>query len=880
MKKVIYLQIVPPALMQAHIGEGQRLTITSTPVGARTLKVPHKSLPNLAQECLRERGLRVANPLQAHRQLQRAVRAAVAPSDVEGTARAIAPALQVILRSGTDLHKLETVAQRRIQQLARVGLMYKNALAESGWIDSSELLWHASRHPGTRQPLLIYGYFNPRRDELAFIDAIAAAGSAMVLPCGDDPLFAENQQAVEWLQGQGWQVAEAVTAPPTLGDRLQHAFLEAATPAHCIAYTYPNLEAEVRGTLARVKQLLSQGVSARAIALAVRDEVSYGPTVLDVAWEYELPVRALYATPLKDTRLGAWVQLLLQAIEEGFPFEVTAKLLRHPLGAKLDRDTWPNVRATHPAGLAAWQQHGIDLSPLNWPASDTRENWVQRLQQTFDEFFELRRRAGRWAREIVAYYTLQEQLVQLAKPEREAIAFADFARDILDTLALLTVPAQPGRGGVELHSPRSVMGGSYEYVFVLGAAEGVLPAPVRDDPMLDFHARRSLIRAGFPLESAAAAARREAAIFYTLLHTPRLNLTLSYPQLRGKDPTLPSLYLSRLGVEPIPAPPQPVASWEEARRANLRGEAMCDDPLWPHAVRALEVERRRESAHPPDEYDGMVQLPIAPETHTFSASQIAALGQCPFKWFADRLLRLSELSEAEVELSPSFKGRLYHRSLEIAVRAAMSAEDIRQATKDQLDDAIAKSETELELHSVRGWQGQRWEHLQILQRAIAQSDFLSDDATILALEKTFEAEWLGLKIRGTLDRVDELSDGVALIDYKTGSSTTSMKVKDDSDRLSLDIQMPLYLQVAQNSLFPDKSVTRAEYYSLTQAKKLSKKMPDAETVKSILHQVKLHLEKGQYPVNPDINQQACRYCSFDLVCRKGARLSRKYRRSP
>ncbi|MGB5634614.1 MAG: hypothetical protein WBM86_17780 [Waterburya sp.] len=37
-----------------------------------------------------------------------------------------------------------------------------------------------------------------------------------------------------------------------------------------------------------------------------------------------------------------------------------------------------------------------------------------------------------------------------------------------EILALLTVPAQPGIGGIELHSPTALLGTNYPYVFVLG----------------------------------------------------------------------------------------------------------------------------------------------------------------------------------------------------------------------------------------------------------------------------------------------------------------------------------------------------------------------------------------------------------------------------
>src|SRR6185437_13097510 len=97
-------------------------------------------------------------------------------------------------------------------------------------------------------------------------------------------------------------------------------------------YSYPHLDAEVRGTLGRVQVLLRHGVAPDDIAVVTRDEDLYGRSVLDVAWEYGVPIRALYRVPLIKTRLGAWVGLMLEVLEAGFPYERTVELLTHPLG--------------------------------------------------------------------------------------------------------------------------------------------------------------------------------------------------------------------------------------------------------------------------------------------------------------------------------------------------------------------------------------------------------------------------------------------------------------------------------------------------------------------------------------------------------------------
>ncbi|MGB3652018.1 MAG: PD-(D/E)XK nuclease family protein, partial [Rivularia sp. (in: cyanobacteria)] len=71
------------------------------------------------------------------------------------------------------------------------------------------------------------------------------------------------------------------------------------------------------------------------------------------------------------------------------------------------------------------------------------------------------------------------------------------------------------------------------------------------------------------------------------------------------------------------------------------------------------------------------------------------------------------------------------------------------------------------------------------------------------------------------------------------------------------------------------TVSDAYYYSVTKGKKISKKQPSAETLQAAAEKIKNHLEQGYYPVEPDVDQKACNYCAYDLVCRKGSRQSRK-----
>ena len=1040
MKRIAYLSPYPYQKARSLTASKKFYIVTPTPQTARSLRVPHHSLEALAIQTLGKNGLAVAPALIASRILRGAAAEVISTADIEGTSRVFEPTLKELLQAGnwqqegnssspsTDSNShltpisipLESSSRKRFEQLARLAKTYRERLGKRNLIDSVEIFWQAAALLSERrsqsfsvgESLFLYGYHFPRPDELAFFDALAGEESILLLPVIEHPLFVENQKALQWLKQKGWQVEVSDATPQTLGERAADMFLDSTSVAQFyseeevnlqktnpqdnlqdlpLAHTYPHLEAEVRGVLARVKTLLSEQIAPNDIAIVARDETLYGPTILEIAWEYEVPVRALYAIPLKTTRFGAWVQALAETILAGLPFEQTLKVLAHPLCGGLAPEIWPQVRKLHPSSLQAWQDMGVDLSILSWPQKDTRANWVQRLQDVLS-FWNLRRRASRWAREAVAYYKFLEGLVSLSEPEVEILSLAQFVEQISQLLFLSRVPAAPGRGGVELHAPISLTGARYRHVFVLGVAEGLLPAPVRQDPILDFRDRQVLAKFGIPLAGVNTAGQ-EALSFWAVCLAASDSLTLSYPRLIERNETLASPYLSQLGLKPSAAPPFPVASIESARKLSVRtspvnkdnkqakvvgaplsqvrenkrtrvgsyfpepaaniaprsgnkeaiaprlGKKGADgmpldfpdsqdkldlqDKVLPHAYHAWEVEQGRESSDLPDEYDGIIGIPLDPSERKFSASQLVNLGQCPFKWFADKILSLGELEEAEEQLSPSLRGRLYHKTLELALRWALgekyfeaqlsegnldrddlevnlaaegemaiagygnytdwddtndtvlTTQQLRQGVLANLKTAFLAAEKLEKLPDLPAWEASREEHLTVLRRTVLASDFLQEEAQVLSTEKKFQGEWYGLKVRGFVDRIDRTEEGLAIVDYKT-SSTAPKGAKDLDGKAKLDIQLPLYVQVAAKEFISgQEQIANAYYYSLTKGKILKKADIDEEALAQFAERVKLQLETGHFPVEPDIDRIACRYCPYDLVCRQGTRLNRK-----
>jgi RecB family exonuclease len=303
----------------------------------------------------------------------------------------------------------------------------------------------------------------------------------------------------------------------------------------------------------------------------------------------------------------------------------------------------------------------------------------------------------------------------------------------------------------------------------------------------------------------------------------------------------------------------------------LRQEGLEEDRVLPAARHAWAVERRREGPEPWDDYDGVIGLPVDPSERVFSASQLTQLGQCPFRWFSEYLLHLTEPDEADDVLTPLYQGRLSHRALQRGMQHGGSG-DARQRLLEALEEAFCEAELELRPPPLPAWEACRAELLDGLRRAVEAPDFIHEGAEIAALEREFRMGWCGLQVTGRIDRIDRLPEGLLLIDYKNGAQLHDV-IKDAEGRAKLDIQLPLY-QEAAAALFPGEAVAAARYYSLSKAECLPA-AGDAATLEALADTVRQRLAGGSYPVDPDIEQKVCRYCPFDLVCRRGARLSRK-----
>lgn len=890
----------------------RRTVLTPNDRAARALRGGRSasvSLSARASRLLRSGGSFVASSLTRLLALRRAIADDGGWPDVRGTARRIEPVVSELLRAGLGVKpELEAALSSspsvgaRTKRVARLALAYSKLLKDSGELDHAEVLWRAAPAVRSREPLLVYGYSRLGAGEIAFVAALAAPGSVVVLPAA----FKSSEDAAAELSAHGWHVRRDDRMGSEVGPQIAARFTvsvaglpderpaapplgvpDAALSTHSLA----DPEDEVRWVLARVKSLLASGVLPDDVVLVARDERAYGPLIRSVAAEFDVPVRLAYGVPIRESRLGEVAAGLIAAVGRRLPFEETARLLRHPLVRGLADESWATARAWHPEGPVEWTEAGAPAAELlAWPARASRTEYVRVLASTLEGLGVSGRAEGRDQRLLARLLKTLERSVKSGpvRDEDGPVDLAEFLEHLADVLDTVSVPVdRPGRGWVELHTPLAVFGARYRHVFVLGLCEGVFPQAVREDPVIDFQERAVLAASGVKLEDAEGAAEREELSFLAVLHAAGSHVTLTTPRIAGGSEQLPSPYLAALGV-PVPdgVGVRAAASDLEALIASLPGSA---GP----AARAWQVERRREGAEAPDAYDGMTGVSV-PARGPISATQLTSFGQCAFKWFGQYGLRLAELTEAEEEVSPLTAGSIFHDTLARAVQAAVDqledgvaddTEAFREVVVANLerayDEAHAQREGRDERIRSKTWPLQKGENLDKLRRLVRSEAFIEPEARVSDLEKSFTAEWRGLSVRGTVDRIDVLTtsrgEGLVFTDYKLGKSAPR-GAKGAKGTLSLDVQLPLYIEAAAPVLHPDAPVSAARYLSINGAsvsKQVDPSKVDAEGLDALVDRFGHALSEGEFPLDPDQRQEACQYCAFDLVCRRGPRLSRK-----
>lgn len=542
--------------------------------------------------------------------------------------------------------------------------------------------------------------------------------------------------------------------------------------------------------------------------------------------------------------------------------------------------------------------------------------------------------------------------------------------------------ASANRGGLRVLEATDIRGLRFRAIFIAGLVEGGFPLRASRDWIYPHEERERLKNYGLTLEDISPATLlKEEHYFYQAACRATEHLYLSRPlQLEDDSETVASYYIDELrrAIAPFSIEPETirrdyegndledasstnelkVALVRQQERHQHRGKkqkllpfprierllalARNDGFLSEAALCRIRIERERAGPHF-GPYDGEITNPdlISLLKQKFgpnfvhSASGLSVYGNCAYRFFAQRVLKLEPRGEAALDLQAIDAGKLLHDILRRFFERHRR-ERLNPREKDKLqaelaaiaDQVFDEHERVVPPLNKQIWKIDREIRKILLDQVLLYELGIQEDAAPEGVVPAYfeiafggtrsaardphskndaleikRATFVGdetIKVSGQIDRVDLARDNTLIAyDYKLSTGSTREDI-----RAGRSLQIPIYLEALEKLILPNHPIAGGGYYIIrggnerrnkglhraTQlhysgiGKKVSSVMSDDDW-KQIRDEViaKIwdfldRMRAGMFTVNPSEREKTCRFCDFAAVCRYDRhRIERKKR---
>jgi ATP-dependent helicase/DNAse subunit B len=412
------------------------------------------------------------------------------------------------------------------------------------------------------------------------------------------------------------------------------------------------------------------------------------------------------------------------------------------------------------AKLEEWRS--FELHPKDWAARcKTLRNYFRPAPPSAGAAHDL---ALEWRSQSAALDAFDEALDEaaLALDATHEIGIEPWWRTVTAVLRLKPLRVQDGRRNVvHVLSAYEAREWSLPVVFVCGMVEKQFPRVHPQDPFFPDAARCRLHSAGIRVRTAAEFELEERALFESALDGATASVALSWPEFDNRgDSNLKSLYLDEMMLP-------------SAAALNVRPPLPAAQPAHASAI-----------ADP-------VLLPILQEkTATISPTSLETFLQCPFQYFAGRMLRLrSAPARPEDRLDFLTQGEIIHEVLKEWWTHPQNVAGIFERIFTQ---KLGDKHVPFGYHTER-LRNQMLDDLQAFTTHYGWQRGVFTSQT----ELKFDLPVGDFVVRGRIDRLDTSPDGKSyVIDYKY-SAPANVKKKLKNQNL---LQAPLYMLAARDCL--------------------------------------------------------------------------------
>ncbi len=454
---------------------------------------------------------------------------------------------------------------------------------------------------------------------------------------------------------------------------------------------------------------------------------------------------------------------------------------------------WLGLRRGGPRSLNDEQDPQQDLQPGDSPAppaalerlldAATAQRRHQPLRDHLDRLEQVLGWVG--ARPRLATDEAGRQVLALLAALRRAGAKADHDRMLspAEFRGLLATMLERSRfhgdatSPVQLLPPAQAAGQHFDAVLVLGAAEGMLPAPVLALPLVNQPLRLML---GLPTAASSAAQQQRDLVLLLALAGESAISCRTDPG----DGTRPSAWVERLEAITAEGP-------------------MSDRIILPGQSRQIEAMPATRPS------PSLARLP-----DSLSVGSIERLLDCPFRFLAQDGWRLREPPEAVDQPGKRERGQWVHEILErFHTQAAARAMPFEGAAREALKALLLEITDEVAVREMASGAGTLGELAEWRATLDGYLDWAIGDAAggwrFLAGEQTgtLEVSWSdergprSVRIEGRLDRLDQAGAGLRVVDYKLGSPPRLQAIAATPERAA---QLALYGLIASGQGRVDK----------------------------------------------------------------------------
>jgi ATP-dependent helicase/DNAse subunit B len=561
--------------------------------------------------------------------------------------------------------------------------------------------------------------------------------------------------------------------------------------------------------------------------------------------------------------------------------------------------------------------------------------------------------------------------VELVAGGPKTVRLATFLQEVRRSLAAQSqIFGAPDRNGLRVLEATDVRGLRFRAVFIAGLIEGGFPLSASRDWIYPHEERDRLREYGLTLEDISPnTLLKEEHYFYQVACRATERLYLTRPLMLGDDSeTVASYYIDELRRAIAPrrleteiirrdydgknlddastTTEMKVGLVRQQERHLHRGAkgsllpqpritrllalARNDGFLSDAALRRIDIERERAGPFF-GRYDGEITDPDLlhlmklkfGSDFVHSASSLSVYGNCPYRFFAQRVLRLEPRGEAALDLQAIDAGKLLHdilrRFFEHHRREPLHQLDRKKLQKElaNIADAVFDEHErvvpplnrqiwkidreirkilldqvllyELEVQEASEAQQVLPSYFEVAFGGMksAAKDPHSKEEALELTRQTFVGDET-IKISGQIDRVDVARDNTIIAyDYKLSTGSNR------SDIISgRSLQLPIYLEALEKLILPDQPIAGGGYYVIrggqdrrnkgmyraSQLDYLNLRAKNSvftdedwqrmrEQVVARVWEFLDGMRAGRFIVDPSERLKTCRFCDYSAVCR-------------